>query len=308
MLALFLDVFRGLDMLFGSVGQGGLNRRDDALAIQGLLGDLLIAQGSSPLKIDGIVGPRTNKAILDYQRTTSGLPHDGRIDPNGPTLKQLDVECANLYASIAFTQTWSVINQFQAAYQFHQLPQNANRIMMEIRSLATGLKPAAMAPGADRFTLDGGFRPNAMALLAPFRANLLAATVAVEIIVVLIFLVFVLFVLTSNPVWQRAARDFVKGIRDRIRAMSQKLRDAVDEMIETIEKALEGSRCAKLCADELNNLKRLRDEMNDLIDTIPANDNDPEAVKAMKFRLARLLEEITKAQQAVIDCLARNGC
>jgi len=215
-------------MLFRSVGQGGLNRRDDAIAIQGLLGDLLIAQGSSPLKIDGIVGPRTNKAILDYQRSTSGLPQDGRIDPNGPTLKQLDEECANLYASIAFTQTSSVINQFQVAYQFHQLPQNANRIMMEIRSLAAGLKPATMVEGTDRFTLDGLFRLNAMAVLAQFRANLLGATVAVEIIVVLIFLFFVFVVLTSNPVWQRAARDFVKGIRDRIRAMSQKQMSAID--------------------------------------------------------------------------------
>ncbi|QEF97078.1 Putative peptidoglycan binding domain protein [Stieleria maiorica] len=74
-----------------SVGQGGRNHRDDVRTIQRLL-NLIDPQDGGPvvaLEEDGWIGPKTNKAILDFQRF-QGTGSDGRVDPHGPTLKRMN--------------------------------------------------------------------------------------------------------------------------------------------------------------------------------------------------------------------------
>jgi hypothetical protein len=67
-----------------SVGQGGVNIKQDVATVQQLLKNA----GSSVGAIDGICGPKTLAAILQYQREFLPKP-DGRIDPNGTTWKHL---------------------------------------------------------------------------------------------------------------------------------------------------------------------------------------------------------------------------
>lgn len=101
----------------------------------------------------------------------------------------------------------------------------------------------------------------------------------VPLIIVLIFIVALLVIITSNPIWQRAAKDTIKGLKDRMRLLSQKIRDAVQDIIDAIENVIGGTRCAEVCATEVNKLKDLQRQINELLDKMPANDNDPQAMK-----------------------------
>ena len=75
-----------------SVGVGGVNIPTDVTTIQTLLN--LIPQllgGPAPLlKVDGFTGPKTNGAILGFQRKHFGQGGaDGRIDPDQQTLQKI---------------------------------------------------------------------------------------------------------------------------------------------------------------------------------------------------------------------------
>jgi hypothetical protein len=75
-------------MIRESVGKGGRNGTGDVLYIQILLSDWLTRKGITPITIDGICGTHTIQAIQSFQRAEVGLT-DGRVDPNGPTLRAL---------------------------------------------------------------------------------------------------------------------------------------------------------------------------------------------------------------------------
>ncbi len=68
-----------------SVGEGGVNKEADVRAIQ----QLLTKAGHDPKGIDGRYGKNTRDAILSFQRGFMTNP-DGRVDPNGGTLRRLN--------------------------------------------------------------------------------------------------------------------------------------------------------------------------------------------------------------------------
>ena len=74
----------------GSVGKGGMNRPADVVMIQYLLNCVPKDQGgpSEELALDGICGPRTNAAILSFQKKLAGSGL-GWLDVGGPTLNAL---------------------------------------------------------------------------------------------------------------------------------------------------------------------------------------------------------------------------
>ncbi len=75
----------------GAIGRRGINRSFDVRAIQQMLNIRRSAWSSLPLRVDGICGSRTLRAIAEAQRRLVGRPRsDGRIDPNGPTLRLLN--------------------------------------------------------------------------------------------------------------------------------------------------------------------------------------------------------------------------
>jgi hypothetical protein len=294
---------QGFAVIKASVGKGGVNRSDDTKAVQRLLSDVQIAAGAMPLTVDGLVGPRTIGAILAFQQQHPALPRDGRIDPQGPTLVRLDQVCANLYATIAQQQGEAVLRAFPP------LPfPTPHQTVFAFRAIGQGLKelrPTAAVSGASHFASPV---PNVGLLIGRFRFPLLGAVQAVPVIIALILILAMLVVITSNPIWQRAAKDFVKGLKDRMRLLSQKIRDAVQEIVDAIDKVIGGTACAEVCAPEISKVKELQRQINGILDRMPANDNDPDAIKQLQFQLARLLEQIVAAQQAVVDCLIRNGC
>lgn len=70
--------------IMGSVGRNGVNNDADVRIVQTLLQNRRYYTG----RIDGICGPGTIRAIEAVQKTFMLLP-DGRVDPNGTTLRRL---------------------------------------------------------------------------------------------------------------------------------------------------------------------------------------------------------------------------
>ncbi|GGB16958.1 peptidoglycan-binding domain-containing protein [Agarivorans gilvus] len=74
----------------GSVGAKGINSRLDVRTIQTGLNRVLFKGYSTKLTEDGLMGPHTLRVILRFQREIIRMVHpDGRIDPNGRSLKVL---------------------------------------------------------------------------------------------------------------------------------------------------------------------------------------------------------------------------
>jgi hypothetical protein len=71
-----------------SIGSGGANHPDEVSLVQLLLNDWLAHTNQKILTVDGVFGPETGHAILSFQQVYR-LPRDGRVDPDGPTLKML---------------------------------------------------------------------------------------------------------------------------------------------------------------------------------------------------------------------------
>lgn len=79
--------------LQGSVGRNGRNLRDDVVQMQKALNRVGPTNGGPviPLVVDGFVGPKTIKAIEDFQRVQfPGKFPDGRIDPGQRTVGRLN--------------------------------------------------------------------------------------------------------------------------------------------------------------------------------------------------------------------------
>ncbi|MGY3319576.1 peptidoglycan-binding domain-containing protein [Arthrobacter sp. TE12232] len=289
-------------MISSSVGKGGVNRPDDVKEVQRVLSDLEIAAGAVPLNVDGLVGIATQGAISRFQEQNPDLPRDGKIDPGGPTFTRLDEVCSNLYATIAQVQGFPIL----VAQAPPGTPLEVISLLDDIRSDYSALAPAEQVDDASNFEDPV---PNLIAQSDRVRSALLgAAAPAVPLMIVLIFILALLSAITSNPIWQRAAKETVKGLKDRMRLLSQKIRDAVQAIVDTIEGVIGGTQCAEVCANEVNKVKDLQRQINELLDRMPANDNDPVAMKQLQFQLARLYEQIITAQADVVDCLARNGC
>ncbi|WP_157817883.1 peptidoglycan-binding protein [Candidatus Thiodictyon syntrophicum] len=82
----------GASTIKASVGVGGVNARVDVLTIQQLLNGVA-PEESGPLPLlaeDGITGPLTQGAIHKFQKGQQLKVADGRIDPDGPTLRRLN--------------------------------------------------------------------------------------------------------------------------------------------------------------------------------------------------------------------------
>lgn len=74
-----------------SVGLGGINNKVDVKVIQAALNlSQLSFVSEDNVVIDGVMGKRTILAITRYQEEIVGMSKpDGRVDPNGTTIKSL---------------------------------------------------------------------------------------------------------------------------------------------------------------------------------------------------------------------------
>lgn len=77
-------------VISGSVGKGGKNASADVKAVQTRLNELM-GPGKTPLKVDGLNGPKTEAMIADFQKSVVKFQWpDSRVDPNQKTLAALN--------------------------------------------------------------------------------------------------------------------------------------------------------------------------------------------------------------------------
>jgi peptidoglycan hydrolase-like protein with peptidoglycan-binding domain len=74
-----------------SVGRNGINNKDDVIFVQSALNAHAKKHTyTTPLKVDGLCGEKTIQAISVFQKNSAGIAvPDGRVDPNGKTLRYL---------------------------------------------------------------------------------------------------------------------------------------------------------------------------------------------------------------------------
>jgi peptidoglycan hydrolase-like protein with peptidoglycan-binding domain len=79
-----------------SVGENAKNQVVDVRVVQSLINKVVEANKLKPLdtlKTDGVAGRKTKHAIREYQRRVIGMSApDGRVDPDGRTIKKLIIE------------------------------------------------------------------------------------------------------------------------------------------------------------------------------------------------------------------------
>lgn len=76
--------------ILASVGQNGVNRKQDVGIVQYLLNRAGARTGERPpLAVDGIAGPKTLAAIRKFQQKYL-KKSDGRVDPGGETIAMLN--------------------------------------------------------------------------------------------------------------------------------------------------------------------------------------------------------------------------
>ncbi|ACT08849.1 Peptidoglycan-binding domain 1 protein [Dickeya chrysanthemi Ech1591] len=73
-----------MNTIESSVGLRGSNRRNDVTLVQ----EILKKNGFPHLRVDGICGRNTKRAIIEYQKKFHLLP-DGMINPGGKTIESL---------------------------------------------------------------------------------------------------------------------------------------------------------------------------------------------------------------------------
>lgn len=89
-------------MLQCSVGPGGQNSPVEVKIVQHLLNDWLSRNAVPMLKVDGRVGPKTIGAISEFQKRNRLAIVDGRVNPNGPTIKKLvEMQFSGVYKDIS---------------------------------------------------------------------------------------------------------------------------------------------------------------------------------------------------------------
>ncbi|MBB3195062.1 M15 family metallopeptidase [Roseateles terrae] len=117
--------------LTGAVGVAAANRQSDVVAIQ----RLLVTRRLYPGQIDGRCGPLTVNGILKFQSGFMGKP-DGRVDPNGQTLRRLTASAA------------STASTASAGAARHPAASAATRPAAPAHAAASAARPAASTPVA----------------------------------------------------------------------------------------------------------------------------------------------------------------
>ncbi|WP_018274885.1 hypothetical protein WKI13_04445 [Teredinibacter turnerae] len=113
--------------LTGSVGIRGLNRKADVSLVQEAL-NRVISVPYALLKVDGLIGPRTNEAIARFQRVVLKFQRpDSLIEKGGKTWDGL-----SLYLSQSKQQVASVLAC--------PVPSSASKIAVKVRKIAWGAK------------------------------------------------------------------------------------------------------------------------------------------------------------------------
>lgn len=135
-----------MQLISASVGKGGRNLAADVSTVQ----RLLAKSGLNPGPVDGICGKRTITAIIAFQGRFLVQP-DGRVDPNGQTLRRLNKSSAKVPAPSASSFGQAVTGE-EWTGDSSQWPQDkklrslAHTFAPKVKSVITALSARGFQP------------------------------------------------------------------------------------------------------------------------------------------------------------------
>jgi len=136
-----------------SVGSRGRNRRADVKIVQRLLNqwqdDIRLDR---PLLVDGLVGRKTVLAIVEFQGRVVGLTSpDGRVDPDGATLRVLNQKLAKFTMLARAGQGYYTYGQDQKRF-------GSRSCLASIKRVAKAMDSMGLIIGVGNISLVNGGR------------------------------------------------------------------------------------------------------------------------------------------------------
>jgi peptidoglycan hydrolase-like protein with peptidoglycan-binding domain len=116
-----------------SVGKAGGNIKSEVRYVQALLNVWREQQKLLALKLDGLVGPKTIGAIEEFQRAKTGFV-DGRVDPNGATIKSLEALIEPVSRELKAYSTLALVLSYDPMLEQPQL--NTRELLAMIQSIS----------------------------------------------------------------------------------------------------------------------------------------------------------------------------
>ncbi len=106
--------------IIASVGNRGINRKNDVRVVQQLLNQHQIPWHPMQLISDGVAGPKTTRQIVGFQKyILKMIRPDGRVDPNGRMIRALNkcIDSKEVACSSTKQIDWSFIETLEGRKQ-----------------------------------------------------------------------------------------------------------------------------------------------------------------------------------------------
>lgn len=286
-----------------SVGKGGINLMTDVRRIQEALNIARRLEHLTSIKVDRLVGPETISAILDFQRGHTKVA-DGRIDPHGPTLRELEkVITAEVESTIraALILIFEGLSRELQARQT-KIPQSIQIGIEEIKSSILTLK-GGYAPPDIQFAVyyPQQQRPTfllAAAVAAAPAVAVAAAAAAETAILLLLAMIAMLIIIQSAPMMSRAIEDLLRKIQILMAEMLDEVKDAIKGVEDLVKR---NSKAGMRCSAALILFRKLSNQLIDLL-TEP-RPTDQLGRKRFEKQIGDLFEKWKKATIDLFECL-----
>lgn len=291
-----------------SVGKGGANLMADVTRIQEAINIARRLDQLTLIKVDGLVGPETISAISDFQRGHTRVV-DGRIDPYGPTLRELEnVVTAEVESAIRAT-LMRIFGDLERELQSRQLqiPQNIQDEMVRIKSAILTLNAGNVLPQI-QFAVyypqqqRPAFRLAVAAVAAAPVAAAAAAAAAEAAMLLLLAMIAMLIIIQSAPAMGRGLEDLMRKIQILMATILDQVKDAIKGIEDLVKR---NSKAGMLCSAALILFRQLSDQLINLL-TAP-RPIDQLGKRRFEKQLVDLFEKWQNALAELLACLTSHG-
>jgi len=291
--------------LTGSVGKGGVNMAGDVRTIQHALNIVREQERLSPISVDGVAGPQTAAAILHFQQLHTRLA-DGRIDPHGPTFRELERIVSPVAEAKVSVEMTRVMDRLTSELQSRALPVSPRlqSVLDQLNAAMRTLRVGPSAPIVEPAIFFPQRRPASLQFaVAPAAAAPAAAAAAAEAaLLALLALIALLLIIQLAPAMGRALEDLARQIQ----LLMSKLVDEVKDAISGIEDLVRrNSRAGMLCSAQLILFRQLSKQLLDLL-VAPRPGDELGRARRVKD-IADLFQKWQQALSELLACLVANG-
>jgi hypothetical protein len=290
--------------LSGSVGKGGKNVPADVRLVQQALNITREIEQRPPIAVDGVAGPETYAAILDFQKPHTGASDD-RIDPQGPTFQELERLVAPLVEARVRASMAAILDRLSLEFQSRGLAVGAplQLLLDQVNGAVRRLRPGAATSPVEPAIFFPQRQPFAPRLAVAAAAPAIGAAAAAEAaMLALLALIALLLIIQLAPAMGKALEDLARQIQ----VLMSKLVDQVKEAIREVEDLVKrNSRAGMRCSQQLILFRQLSQQLLDLLVAPRPGD---ELGRARRVReIADLFEKWQQALRDLLACLQAGG-